>query len=324
MAKGKKTKPVKVKKPMDPEAARRLRKVLFQLTGIILVLGGSAAGMYFDKDYVEHKVVAVKEPPRIVLKNRPVWMSDFLAESIVKSAQPGGTHSAFDHQLLVDTVDLLRANPWIRDVHQVRRAYVNKPGDTIEVDCDYRAPVALVHWKDYFWMVDGEGVKLPEAFNVNDVRRIETGLDNKMNIRVVDGVRVPPPESGAKWQGEDLQAGLALVKLLFGKPYTEEIEKVDVTNFAGRKDYKASQLVLWTKYGTTIRWGRPIAAGEDFFAEVGPQRKLEYLEAIFKDKGRVDGNYQWVDVRFDTVTIPSSPQVAGHAESPMSPTARTQ
>jgi hypothetical protein len=323
MAKGKKTKPVKVKRPVDPEAARRRRKVVLHLTAAILFIGLAGVGLRLDKGYVEHKIVFSKQPPKVVLKNRPVWMSDFLAEQIVKSAQPNGTHSAFDHQLLVDTADLLKANPWIRDVRQVRRVYVAKPGDTIEVDCDYRAPVALVHWKDYFWMVDGEGIKLPEAFNANDVRRIECGSDGKMNIRVIEGVRLPPPESGAKWDGADLQAGLALVKLLFGKPYTEEIEKVDVTNFGGRRDSKASQLLLWTKYGTNIRWGRPLAAGDDFFVEVSPQRKLEYLEAIWKDKGRVDGNYQWVDVRFDAVTIPSAAQTA-HAELPLSRAGRTR
>jgi hypothetical protein len=324
MGKGKKSKSGKRRKPMDPQTVRRLQRSGFHLTAALLLIGGLAVAMHFDKKYVARKITAIKEPPKLVLKNRPVWMSDFLADQIAASAQPSGTHSAFDHQLLVDTVDLLNSNPWIRKVNQVRREYGTRPGDTIEVDCDYRAPVALVHWKDYFWMVDGDGIKLPEAFNTSDVRRIETGSNGKMNIRVIDGVRQPPPASGAKWSGEDLQAGLALVKLLFGKPYAEEIEKVDVSNFDGRRDGKASQLVLWTKYGTSIRWGRPLKAEDDFFVEVSPQRKLEYLEAIWKDKGRVDGNYQWVDVRFDTVTIPSSAEAAKHTEAASGATARSQ
>src|SRR5215218_7034807 len=121
-------------------------------------------GFVLDRRYVEHMIVPPTDRPQVVLKNRPVWMSDFLAEQIARTAQPNGTHSAFDHQMLVDTVSLLKANPWIQEVRQVRRAYGLKPGDTIEVDCDYRAPVALVHWKDYYWLVDGSGVKLPEPF----------------------------------------------------------------------------------------------------------------------------------------------------------------
>ena len=109
---------------------------------------------------------------------------------------------------------MLKANPWIREVKQVRRAYRDQPGDTLEVDCEYRAPVALVKWQDYFWLVDGDGVKLPEVFSAADVPRILKGQDKQVNIRVIEGVSHAPPETGAKWAGEDLHAGLELVKLL--------------------------------------------------------------------------------------------------------------
>ena len=128
----------------------------------------------------EQKLVPATESPVVLLKNRPVWMSDFLAEQIAKTARPDGTHSAFDHQLLVDTVALLKANPWIRNVRQVRRAYGAKPGDTLEVDCDYRAPVALVQYnRDSFWLVDGEGVKLPAQFDLSQLNRVVRGADGK-------------------------------------------------------------------------------------------------------------------------------------------------
>jgi hypothetical protein len=315
MAKSKKSKPIAVKKPRDPERARRMRVLAINLFAVAFCVGAIAVGLHFDQKYVEHKVVFAKEPPAVVLKNRPVWMSDFLAEQIARTARPAGAHSAFDHQMLVDTVAMLRSNPWIREVRQVRRAYGKQPGDTLEVDCEYRAPVALVQWKNYFWLVDGDGVKLPEAFTVQDVPRIVTGQDRRLNIRVIEGVRQPPPETGAKWVGEDLHAGLELVKLLFGRQYTEEIPKVNVANFGGRFDPKGAQLVLITKYGTTVRWGRPIAAGDDFFVEVSPAQKLAYMQAIYEEKHRVDGNFDWVDVRFDAVTHPSTgPAQTANAE----------
>ncbi len=306
MAKAKKPKPLAVKKPRDPEAAARLRRVMIHTVAAILFAGALGLCVYADRGYVEQKIIPAAESPHVVLKNRPVWMSDFLAEQIARSAQPAGMHSAFDHQLLVDTVSLLKANPWIRDVHQVRRAYGQKPGDTLEVDCEYRAPVALVHWKDYFWLVDGDGIKLPEAFSAADIPRIVMGQDRRMNIRVVEGVAHPPPESGTKWPGEDLHAGLELVKLLFGRPYAEEVQKVDVSNFGRRRDPKASQLVLITKYNTEVRWGIPVTVtDENYFVEVTPAQKLAYMEAIVKEKGRVDGQFPWVDIRFDAVTHPS-------------------
>jgi hypothetical protein len=314
MAKAKKPKPIAVRKPRDPERAARIRRALMHTTAAILLIAALGAGLYLDRGYVEHKLVPAAHAPQIVLKNRPLWMSDFLAEQIARSARPAGIHSAFDHQLLVDTVELLKANPWIRQVHQVRRAYRDQPGDTLEVDCEYRAPVALVHWKDYFWLVDGDGIKLPEAFGAADIPRIVMGQDKRMNIRVIEGVAHPPPESGAKWSGEDLHAGLELVKLIFGRSYCEEIEKVDVSNFARRRDPKGAQLVLITKYNTEVRWGIPVTVTDDnYFVEVSPAQKLAYMEAIVKEKGQVDGHFPWVDIRFDAVTHPSlgSAQTAG-------------
>jgi hypothetical protein len=310
----KKVKPLTVRTPMDPARAAQIRRVCLHLLGIVILVAVVGGGMVADRDYVERKVVPATDSPAVLLKNRPVWMSDFLAEQIARTAKPAGTHSAFDHQLLVDTVALLKANPWIKDVRQVRRAYLNKPGDVLEVDCDYRAPVALVHWKDYFWLVDGDGVKLPEAFSAADVPKILFGQDKKVNIRVVEGVAQAPPETGAKWNGEDLHAGLQLVKLLYAKPYTEEIQKVDVSNFARRHDKKGAQLLLITKYNTEVRWGQPIDSGDDFFVEVSPQQKLAYLKAIVDEKGQVDGHFKWVDIRFDAVTFPvsgTSAQTAG-------------
>jgi hypothetical protein len=319
MAKAKKiTKVVAVRKPReprDPEQVARVRRITLHLVCAIVFIGLCGVGLLLNRRYVEHKVVFAKQPPAVVLKNRPVWMSDFLAEQIVKTARPAGAHSAFDHQLLVDTVAMLRANPWIREVKQVRRAYRQQPGDTLEVDCEYRAPVALVKWQDYFWLVDGDGVKLPEVFSAGDVPHILKGQDNRMNIRVIEGVTHAPPETGAKWVGADLQAGLELVKLLFGRNYAEEVEKVDVSNFGGRQNLKTAHLVLVTRYNTQVRWGQPVTVPpNDFIVEVPAAQKLAFMQAIFEEKHRVDGNFEWVDIRFDVPNVPSTAQTAATTE----------
>lgn len=311
MPKASKPKPVKLKKPLDPQRSARFRRAMMHLVAAVVLMAAAGVGFWLDRRYVEQKLVFAKQPPKVMLKNRPVWMSDFLAGQIARAARPAGASSAFDHQLLVDTVAQLKANPWIRSVKQVRRVYDKSPGDTLEVDCEYRAPVALVHWKDYYWLVDEDGVKLPEAFSHTDVPRIIKGADGKMNIRIVEGVKQPPPESGMKWAGEDLVAGLELVRLLFGRPYTEEIVKVDVCNYARARDPRAAQIVLVTRYDTQVRWGQAVTPRTDeFFVEVTPAQKLAYMETIWKDKGRVDGKFAWVDIRFDTPTVPNPAQTA--------------
>jgi len=320
MSKPKKAKTVALKRKSDPEREAAIRRVCIHLVCVVIFAGLVAVASYFARDYVAKKVAFPSDPPRVVLVNRPAWMSDLLAEDIVRAAKPAGAHSAFDHQMLVDIDRILRASPWIKEVRQIRRTYQDRPGDTIEIDCDYRAPVALVQSGPAFWLVDGEGVKLPSQFSSSQLERVVRGADKKINIRVITGVHNPAVAAGKKWGGDDLQAGLDMVKLLYGLPYAEEIVTVDVLNYAGRVKAKEAQITLGTTHEvlvdgglkqTFIKWGRPINGGNDFFVEIPTQRKLDVLKQIRDQFGRVDANQPWVDIRFDNPTYPSmaaSPQ----------------
>src|SRR4051812_32738232 len=206
MSKSKKTKQIAVKKPRDPEREAAKRRVYTGLGGSLVFVCTLVVACWFARDYVMRKVAFPSDPPRVVLVNRPTWMSDLLAEEIVRAAKPAGAHSAFDHQVLVDIDRILRASPWIREVRQIRRTYQSHPGDTIEIDCDYRAPVALVQSGPSFWLVDGEGVKLPSQFNASQLDRVVRGADRKINIRVITGVTHNPAMAGRKWNGDDLAA----------------------------------------------------------------------------------------------------------------------
>ena len=303
MGKNKKPKPMKVKKPFDPERARRVRLLWMHGTLAVLLLGGLGAGYHYADGYVERNVAYRSQPLIIALKNRPPWMNEFLVEQIAALARPIGPHSTFDHQLLIDTAQNLRSNPWIRTVREVRRAYLNKPGDTLEIDCDYRAPVALVKSGVFYWLVDEQGVRLSERFTEEDVPNIQFGPDRHTVIRVIEGVRAPVPhQAGSKWAGDDLVAGLKMVRYLYGKDFTEEILRVNVANYRGAKDPKDPQIVLGTKYHTEIWWGRPPSDEDvDSFIEIPSARKLEHLRMIREQFGRVDGKVPWVDVRFDKV-----------------------
>jgi hypothetical protein len=307
MSKPKRTKTVAIKKISNPEREAAIRRVCIHVFLAICFVGGLAGVACFARDYVVRKVAFPSDPPRVVLVNRPTWMSDLLAEEIVRAAKPNGAHSAFDHQLLVDINRILVASPWIREVRQIRRVYRDRPGDTIEIDCDYRAPVALVQYnRDAFWLVDGEGVKLPASFNLSQLNRVVRGADGKMNIRIITGVQHKPVPVGTKWPGEDLAAGLDMVRLLYGLPYAEEIVQVDVSNYGGRDSIKEAQITLGTTQGNTIKWGRPINGGNDFFVEISTQRKLETLKEIFEQYHQVDAGQQWVDIRLDKPTYPST------------------
>jgi hypothetical protein len=297
-------------KPAKPKARsaeqlRLRRKITFNILVILALLIGAGVGILQLRRYVDRRLTFLPEPPHVVLKDRPAWMTDFLADQIVSSVQPTTPHSAFDRQALVNAYDILAANPWVKKVREVRRAYGKAPGDTIVIDCEYRAPAALVQWGDYYSLVDGEGVKLPEQFTLQQLKKIMFTSDGRMNIRLIQGVKHPPPSPGKKWVGEDLKAGLEMAALLFGKPSAEEILRIDVSNFAGRLDPREAQVVLLTREGTEVRWGRP-PSSKDAFIEARWQRKLQYMDWLVREFKRVDGGHSWVDLRLDELHYPSS------------------
>ena len=307
MARAKKPKAVKVRKPMDPEKVRQIRRLCLHLGLAAILIGGIGAGYHYADRYVENRAAYSTGPMTVVLKNRPPWMNDFLVEQIATIVRPSTPHSAFDHDLLVDTANRLARNPWVRKVHSVRRAFTNKPGDTLEIDCEYRAPAALVKWGPSYWLVDENGIRLSERFTEDDVPNIQFAPDGRVCIRVIEGVHHAAPHiAGEQWLGEDLGAGLKMLDYLFDRPYTEQILRVDVSNLGGRIDPKQPQIVLETKFKTQIWWGRPPSDNDvDAFIEVSTARKLNYLRLAFEQFGRVDGGHKWLDIRFDRVTYPS-------------------
>lgn len=302
---------------MELTPAKRLARKI-ALWGLVCGLGATAVAIGFSKlkRHVETTYATDALPPAIVIKNPPAWMRPELIERIVNTARPAGVTSAFDHDLLRDVYDGLKSSPdvgpWIANLKQVRRVYGQRPGDTIEVDAEFRAPVALVHYENLYWLVDSQGVRLPEAYKPENLQRAIVDPDGKVILRVIEGVRRRPAAPGLVWPGGDLAAGLELVREIYDKPYAQELVKVDVSNFGGRVDASAAQLVLVTRHNTEVRWGRPITGKDSYIAELDTGRKLEHLEKIVSQYRRVDAGYPWIDIRFDQVLFPKVP-IAGNS-----------
>jgi hypothetical protein len=309
-AKQENSRPSKPRKPMDPDRAARLRRIGTHASAAFIVLLACGVGFAIVQRHVEKKIAFPATPPKVVLKNRPAWMSDFVAQQVAHQVAPRGAHSAFDHDMLVEITRMLKNNPWIMKVRGVRRVYGNAPGDTLELDCDFRTPAALVRTGAVYYLIDRNGVRLPEQYAAADVPRVVETAAGRTNILIIEGVARPAPKNaGQRWTGEDLRAGLDLAGLLLDpshQAFTHEIRKINVENFNGRRDGREAQLVLYTKYGTEVRWGRPVKA-TDRFIEVDPGRKLDYLKRVFQEYGRVDANQPYgIDIRYDKITYPSA------------------
>ncbi len=314
MARARPPKPTPARKvPAPPTKARPARRVFGRLLLHTVTLGALGYGLWYatitSRQYMEQQFAAVSSVPlTIELVDKPAWMSDYLARQIAATV-PRRSASPFDHNLLVDAVDRLKANPWVREVRQVRRAYGEGPGDTLVVDCDYRAPIALVKWGQYYWLVDNDGFKLPDQFTAAELPQVTGGRAGHTELRVVTGVRQPPPANGQRWSGGDLSAALDMAKLIHGKDYLDGVTGVDVANFGGRLSRSEAQVVLNTRDKMQVLWGRP-PLSDDFYVEVPVAKKLAMLRAVAQQYGRLDAGKAWLDVRFDTGLLPADPEPA--------------
>lgn len=283
----------------------RGQRALRVLKAIVLCLGvcGAAWGYVRVRAYVEANLACPRSIPEVRLVDRPAWMNDTLAEQIVAAVRPVHISPATDRLLLEEMGGKLARNPWVRKVRQLRRLYVDSPGDTIEADCEYRTPTALVASRGMYILVDGEGVRLPEQFPATGLPQLMFASDGRVIIRIIEGVTaLPPYQPGERWVGDDLQAGLDLAKLLYGRAVAEDVYRINVANFRGRRSAREPQIVLVTRYGTEVRWGEPVR--QTFHAELSPVEKMERMARILRQYGRIDAGRPWIDIRLEKVLCP--------------------
>lgn len=281
-----------------------MRYVVLNIFLMAILLTGGGFLVYRAHQQVKQTYAVPSAPPKIVLMNLPQWMPDALASQIVKSIAPTDPKSAIDPALLKSIANELSANPWVRSVESVQRVYENSPGDTIQIHCEFRTPAAFFHHGDKLYLVDSRGVRLPDTFPHAPLPEYVRDVNGKITLRIVFGMTTPPPKPGEAWEGKDVQAGLDMVKTLFNQPFARDILSINVSNYAGRVNAMASQIVLHTQFNTEIRWGEPIQ--QEYHAEIKPAQKIQRLQQIDAKFGRIDANHSWVDIRLDRATFPAS------------------
>lgn len=177
---------------------------------------------------------------------------------------------------------------WVGKVHYARRT----GGGRFEVSCRYRMPVAMAMHRDVGYLIDGDGVRLPGTYVQHPAWR-----------NIIGAAQSPPPP-GSRWDGDDIQAGLAILAAIQAEPFSMQITGVAVDNFAGRRDPRSCHLELLTdRPGGRIRWGS--APGQEL-EENGVSQKLALLRQNFASTGRADARYDLIDVSVfpDRFTIP--------------------
>jgi hypothetical protein len=262
-----------------------------------LALGGHFAWRRYGPIVARHPQYQLTAE-RIQITPQPPWIRSDVKAEVLRDAGLIGTVSVLDDpDALVRRIrDAFEFHPWVARVRGIRKSL---PA-AIEVDLEYRRPVAAVETSDgrslTLTPIDSNGVRLPEADFTN--------VERSYLPRIVG--TTSRPMTGEPWDdprilgAARLAAGLAdvwqqlrLVQIL---PSTEP-------RLHGDERYFTYEIL--SSGGTRIEWGAAPSkepnAGESPFA-TKRQRLVDYATQ-HGQLDSIDGPAQ-LDVRSDLVVVP--------------------
>lgn len=199
----------------------------------------------------------------------PRWVKPELRGMLAETARQQISGDPLARHDLINARQALLETGWFDQVEQVRRAGRNE----IEVRGTLVDPFAYVRDGQADHLVDRTGRLLPHQVPAGGGR-----------LTVITGVHFPrPPRAMIIWDGEDLTAGLRVLRLLETRAWRDQIVSIDVAEYL-----RHERLRLLTNRGTTIVWGR--APGAERTGEVAAAQKLAYLDFSYESFGHVDRN----------------------------------
>lgn len=316
----------------DSDGRRRRRLATLAAWGVpgLLLVVAAVVGMPALRDRILRKQYrGPKGRARVCLTEAPRWMPESLARGIVADVTPPQASLA-DPRLAQNIYERAAANPWVRRVRQVRiRPNADGTGGIVEAALDFRRPIARIRKQTQYLYVDADGHRLPVSQvpmwvvtfrdrrgailrQVSYLTRGEVPAAwlagaQRIHYVAIDGVAIGPPPPGWQWTGDDLAAGLRLVRLVSTRSYHAQITLIDVRNHGGRITRNEPELRMYAQIGrgrsTDIRFGRfPAPGGGDYV--IGPQRKISYLdEYVAANRGRLAGVNSYLDLRFDELHV---------------------
>lgn len=266
----------------------KLVRVLAPALLVAAAVGGVVTGLERLRDHVyarpdfqgEFELVIV--PPREILaeqaryetaahtgKPKPAWwVTDQGWDALIlRQIKVGEAVSWTDEDLCERVADLLSESGWVSAVRGVRKRIVDREPDAetgeraparfIEIEADFRRPVAMVLSGDAYYAVDRMGYRLPGEY---------TGVRESGWIRLM-GIRSPLPDVGERFAGEDALAAAELGALLNAQTpqFRSRIDAVDVSNYGGRDNIWHSHITVWPVVADgadprtrAFGWGSPL------------------------------------------------------------------
>jgi len=268
---------------------------VLKAAAVVCVLIGLAAGFVFLEKYIKKTGPVAPKTLPIKLVDVPDWVTEPLKEKVYAAAHPGGKSLSIDE----NTASLVHRNietsvAWIRQVK------VQVTHDAVRVSGYWRKPLALVRQGSQSFYIDEESVVMDFV-----------PMPNLPIVEVKGLLSTTKPSSlGNILRAGDLAAAIEVLARLQkmdelvspDKPLLGAIDRIDVSNFNGRKNNRLAHIVLYTKDNTEIIWGAEVGTWQQHL-EATDEEKLTNLYAYYKEHGLLLGGAKYINLQYSQVNV---------------------
>ena len=269
------------------EVERRPRKRVPQLgqsgrwvaiaSVIVLVTAGVCYGVWRQ---VRSHVLAGRQyqvdAREILITPLPPWIRTDLPDEVIREASLTGPLSLLEPRLTPRVAGAFAAHPWVERVRRVSKRFPSG----LEVELQYRKPVAVVEVTDGALPVDVRGVVLPTS----DFRPGEADLFPR-----IGGIHTSPAGLvGEPWGDAGVVGGAEIAAAL-----ADAWQSLDLFRIApagrrpGGRGGVEYTYAIFTRGGTRIDWG--LAPGTTVSAELPATDKVAQLKRFAAQHGSLDG-----------------------------------
>lgn len=281
--------------------------MVLRIVAVFIVLSGVATGFVYLDRYAQSIEDLTRFGP-LEYYHLPEWVkaSPAIGEQIDKIV---GEAVALEPGTAEAVAVRLGALPWLYNV------YTQTAQESVRVRADWRKPMAIVQqgknkvhiaWiekEDPLYDLDQRRVNVIDFVPVEGITMVEiTG----------SGVSIPRMQNGlGTWSAPEIVTTAEMLKALGNmdrkyfsqKPLLGQIQRVDISNFGGRKDSKAAHIMLYATDGTEIRWGAAFGQASTY-AEATEVEKVGSLYGFYRKYGTLIGKVKCIDLRIAQVIPP--------------------
>jgi len=285
----------KKKKAAARGESRPVLVAILKVFAAVCVLAGFGVGLYFAQRYVRAVTGIDRKYGFLELLDVPQWVTDRLKDKIYFAAGTDAEDFRLDDDAARTVAQNLRDNvAWLSNLK------VQVTHEKVRIKADYRKPIAIVKLGLQKFYVDEQLVVLDYL-----------PMPHLPIVRVTGVSVMTMPSAGQVFEKDDLAAAVQVLKFLSqmdeqitpDKPLLNEIDTIDVSNFAGRQSSTAAHIMLYCKDRTQIIWGAEVGMWHRHL-EPKDTDKLAMLYGFYEQNGTLLDTVKCIELRQPQKTIP--------------------